>query len=406
MGSYNRAMASSVTLVKHSSRLRCSFLKLCIQTSTRSQHSLVEERLVNNDNVKEISYVDGRSGENVPDYPAIKPKYPPGRWGKMDHKYAWLWNSAKENQASIPDVQGRIDALVEKELSALVLEPINDHPASLQFRQYVTKTEMRPWEEVPWYRDEPSESERKASSAIDQLKKDISDFILMEHEVIQRPKMKTNQTQMCHSLIRLISNSLIAHLGKQKPHLKTCQYDENVLVSSLWDRHGIERKRRKFTSDSDVYIFDTVQDQRIVSKGYFQSMLRSHQPLPLCVPRDEGISVTSSPPQLKFKPSVYGHEKALPKKLDSFIAGHRLGDPCEFGLVGMLSTCDTHSVNELNEDVLKTIVEMFALEPKDRGYNMKPTVRQQSEDTFNKQDYVPKKVVVEEVIEEEQYIVS
>ncbi|GFN79588.1 28S ribosomal protein s30, mitochondrial, partial [Plakobranchus ocellatus] len=65
-----------------------------------------------------------------------------------------------------------------------------------------------------------------------------------------------------------------------------------------------------------------------------------------CVPRDEGISVTSSPPQLKFKPSVYGHEKALPKKLDSFVAGHRLGDPCEFGLVGMLSTCDTHSVED------------------------------------------------------------
>ena len=28
------------------------------------------------------------------------------------------------------------------------------------------------------------------------------------------------------------------------------------------------------------------------------------------------------------------------------LVGHRLGDPCEFGLVGLLSTCDTQSVEE------------------------------------------------------------
>ena len=60
----------------------------------------------------------------------------------------------------------------------------------------------------------------------------------------------------------------------------------------------------------------------------------------------------------------------------------------------------------MNEDVLQTLVKIFTLEPKDRGYDMKPTIKQHPEDHYSKQDYVPKRVVVEEVVEEEQYIVS
>ncbi|GFR98804.1 28S ribosomal protein S30, mitochondrial [Elysia marginata] len=63
-------------------------------------------------------------------------------------------------------------------------------------------------------------------------------------------------------------------------------------------------------------------------------------------------------------------------------------------------------VNDLNEDVLRNLVKMFLVSPRDRGYDMKPSLTQRPEEDFNKQDFVPKRVVVEEVVEEEEYIVS
>ena len=267
------AIRSRSSMLRYSLRFRPAFSP-CMSCSVRSQHSLGNKQLESVEYASEISSGENRNVK----YPSVKPKYPPGKWGQMDHKYAWRWNDTKENQLSIPDVQGRINALVEKEMSAIQLEPLNDHPAALQFRQYATKTEMIPWEELPMLKNEISDAD--VSLVVNQLGTDITDFLLMEHELLQRHSSEKDQTHLCNSIIRLISNSLITRFGNDYPHLKTCQYDEHVLVCSLWDRHGIERKRRRFTSDSDVVLYDTVQDQRIVSEGYFQAMLRSHYPLP------------------------------------------------------------------------------------------------------------------------------
>ena len=285
-------MAVPFSFLRHSVRLRSSCFNSCLWSSVRSQHSLGNELSQVIENRNEISSDD----ENNVKYPVVKPKYPPGKWGEMDHKYAWRWNDAKEHQLNIPDVQGRIIALVEKEMSSIQVEPLNDHPASLEFRQYATKTKMIPWEEIPLYKNEHSEVD--LSFVVNQLGRDISDFLLLEHEVIQRQSTGVNQTHLSQSLMRIISNSLITHLGNQFPHLKTCQYDEDVLVRSLWDRHGIERKRQKYTSDPDVLVYDTVQDQRIVSEGYFQAMLRSHQPLPMVM--SVSLSLPSSSHLLTF----------------------------------------------------------------------------------------------------------
>ncbi|RUS88849.1 hypothetical protein EGW08_003394, partial [Elysia chlorotica] len=338
-------MASALSMLRYSLRLGPVFTP-CTRSRSTSTSSLRSQLSLGSKQSEALDYTSEASAEekSAVEYPSVKPKYPPGKWGKMDHKYAWRWNDSQESIRNIPDVQGRINALVEKEMSAIQLEPINDHPAALEFRKYATKTEVLPWDEVPVLQNGLSDTD--FSLVVTQLGKDITDFLLMEHELLQRHHSKTDQTHLCNSIVRLISNSLITRLGNRLPHLKTCQYDEHILVRSLWDRHGIERKRRKFTSDSDILLFDTVQDQRIISEGYFQAMLRTHQPLPFYVPRDDGISVSSPAPQLKFRPSVYGHEKVQKKKIDSILAGHQLGDPCEFGLVGVLSTCDTHSVEE------------------------------------------------------------
>ncbi|CAL1528009.1 unnamed protein product [Lymnaea stagnalis] len=476
------------------------------------------------------------SAADTDGYPPVKPKYPPGVWGNMNHKYAWKWFDMKNKMLSIPDVQGRLIALLEKDNIAMidmpamdyaihnfpervqelidyastvmVLDPGNDHPATLQFRQYVTKTCLLPWKD-----SKPAIYEsltlNNTDNLVNQLKQHISDHLLLESETITKTEKcftstpEENKKYKCQSLIRSISEFLTAKLAKDHPHLKLSHYDEDVIVRAFWSRYGIDRKKRKYVQDPDELLFDTVKDQFISYDGLFNAMLRSHLPLPQFENRESGLSVEKMAPAIEYKPSVYGQGKVSRKIPTNILAGHKLGDPCEFGLVGLISTCDADTVGknvslksardcrlalgitstfswltaqannqgfshfvdltypltsqtiltdgqnftflayqlntlelwkddsanktvnlcwhtdemplyqavengqvkDFNNETLQMLIKMFALAPSSRGYNMKPTITE-IDASPETEDLIPRNVIVEEVVEEEKYIIQ
>ncbi|KAK0058340.1 28S ribosomal protein S30 mitochondrial [Biomphalaria pfeifferi] len=463
-------------------------------------------------------------------YPPIKPKFPEGTWGKMDHKYAWQWQELKENFLGISSIQERLSALLKNEnmsmlvpvkrdwcvhnfderiqelnqVSATVMDisAVNEHPATLQFREYITKTLLLPWKDF-----QPNALKNFTVNNIDtlisELKQHISDHLLLQHEI--RPVNLTleDKKYQCQLLFRSLSDFLIAKLGNQREYLKTSQFDEKVLVRALWSRHGFERKKKIYVHDPDVTKYDIVQDQHMAFQSQFDAMIKSHLPLTEFVPRDAYLTTSQAAPKLPYRYTTYGQEKPLTKKKPkNILAGHRLGDPCEFGLVGLLSTLDTESiekklgpkvgkdcrlsfgitsvfswltaqacyqgfshivdvayplasqlilsdghkfsflayqlntlelwkddegnpllnpcwhteemplyhsvengqVREFNDDVLRLLIQTFAMPATDRGYNMKPTLPAGTD--LQMTDFIPRKVFVPPVIEEEQYIVS
>lgn len=247
--------------------------------------------------------------EDIPEYPPIKPKYPPGTWGDMKPEYAWQWQELKEKLMSAATVQERqlellnrntlamfkmprrefrihnfderINELIDYATVTLTLEHISDHPSSLQFRKYVTKTHLMPWEQAkPKIFD--SFDSKLVDDAVKNLKKHIYEHILMESAVVDRASSspEAEKTRLSKSLIRCISEALILELGKHCSHLQTCQYDEDVTVRALWSRHGLERKKRMFKYDPDEEVYETVQDHPIISENVFDAMVRYHLPLP------------------------------------------------------------------------------------------------------------------------------
>ncbi|XP_059172206.1 uncharacterized protein LOC131953164 [Physella acuta] len=492
--------------------------------SRLSLHRLLIKRYLSSD-LKTLSshtYL----ADNV-QYPLIKPKYPPGSWGDMEPSYAWQWHELKQKMLSIPNVEGRLETLLNKRTMAMienpiidprvhnfkervqeliesaattmVLEPNNFHPATLPFRLYATKTVLLPCKNVPL-----EILDNLVVNDLEILLKDfknhINDHLLLEHEWLDRNRSAAKPAKIkkiikAHTLIKCISNFLIAQLGKDYTHLKTAQYDEHVTVRALWNRYGFERKKQKYIHDPDIVTYVNVQDQCLTYEGKFDLMLRSHMPLPQFESRTSGKSIESEAPKLMYKPCVYGQADAGRKQLKNILAGHRLGDPCEFGLLsfiitrggekasqdtnlafGLTSTfswlaaqaCNQgfshildltypmtsqtvltdgqnfrflayqlntlelwkddaanrlvnlcwvteqmplyHSiqngkVNELNEEVLQRLIKTFALAPAVPEYDPKQTITDKERDLANKQDFVPKKIFVEETQIEEQYIV-
>ncbi|KAK7115880.1 large ribosomal subunit protein mL65-like [Littorina saxatilis] len=278
-------------------------------------------------------------------YPPIKTKYPPGTWGAMEPKYAWLWDKRREESLAIPDVQQRIAALCDKEMKHLVVKVKDERPRTLDFKKYITKTHVMPG--LP-------ETYRTAvdSSLLDELTALLSplicDSIAVEMDQLQRRGylkhfMKAGNHQesaAAHLLLRTILCSLSAQLSGQFPHLLTMQYDENVNLAATWDRHGIKRSRRRMVHP-EWFTSDIVSDQRVKANTSADFVLRSDQPLPEFVSHDSGPSTGTEIPAINFAPHVYG-QPMIPKEKSTVEAGYVCGDPCEFGLMSVLNTVWSH----------------------------------------------------------------
>ena len=222
--------------------------------------------------------------EANPLYPPIKPKYPPGRWGAMTPSYAWMWHQSREDSLAIPDSQKRIAALCDTEMKQLVLQVKQTRPRVLDFKKYVTKTRILPG--LP-----DLYSTALESTLLDQLTTELSplvcDLIVMETDqmlrqgMLERVPMYGNghAEATANVLTRSILSALTTHLSSQFPHLLTLQFDENVSVSAMWDRHGIERNRKRMICP-EKFKTEIVMDQRVTARTWLDFVLRSENPLP------------------------------------------------------------------------------------------------------------------------------
>ena len=217
-------------------------------------------------------------------YPPIKPKYPPGQWGGMDPGYAWMWYKSREDSLEIPDAQQRTSALCEKEMNQLALKVRDSRPRTLDFKKYVTKTHV------------VSGLPEIYGTALDSILLDeltsrlsplICDTIVMETDQLQRRGFLKKFGMACdrhvhelsHLLLRSILSNLATQMSAQFPHLLTMQFDENVTMSAMWDRHGIKRTRTRMLYPGK-FKYDTVYDQRVTAKTKADFVLRSDKPLP------------------------------------------------------------------------------------------------------------------------------
>ena len=245
---------------------------------------------------------DRRPNENSI-YPAIKLKYPPHSWGKMEPSYAWLWQQHMENSINIADVEKRKTALCEQLMQHEKFRVIDKKPRVLTFKQYMTKTCI--------VNTLPEVYTTADSSMLDDLTKTcaplIYDFILAKIEnfkikqstfedfryiptemvgenLLSIPRMYDERKDLSNSILRGIISIVLEQVSAKHLYMSTALLDENVMISAFWDRHGIERKRKRMLHPEynwpAKYKMTTVNDKRISAKCHADFVLRTDLPLP------------------------------------------------------------------------------------------------------------------------------
>ena len=210
------------------------------------------------------------------EYPPVKPKFPPGKWGDMERTYAWHWHEETSKIAEITDRQERMDQLTSTEMKMWRFNVPELYPRQLQFLQYATKTHM--------VEGLPSVYENLESDLlVKRVKELLIEYISLEHNIhrdVYLSKLISwkQNIQRSRVMVDAINRSILQLTMDKNDHLANCQVGEDVQVSAFWDRNGIERTRRVMHPKKYVYI--KVQDSRFQANYKADFQIRVDRPLP------------------------------------------------------------------------------------------------------------------------------
>ncbi|XP_046358595.2 28S ribosomal protein S30, mitochondrial-like [Haliotis rufescens] len=281
-------------------------------------------------------------------YPPVRPKFPEGSWGAMDKRQAWIWRGKKDKLSNIPSVTGRIDMITKKKMTMWKYKIAERYPRVLPYQQYATKTHL--------VKGLPSlYSSLEVDEVVKKIKPSVIDTLCLENETLVRDKLISKASPwerpvlssqlMLKSLLSTLSTCLSADCD----HLNTAQFDENVRVEAFWDRHGFSRQK-VIDNDEDNKKFLTVDESRLQACQRADFVIRSENPLPEFLSRDDEFCQTAGYPELEYHPVTYGQSFAH-KLQPSVVAGHWVGDPCEFGLLTVCTSNEVHEVGQQFGDV-------------------------------------------------------
>lgn len=186
--------------------------------------------------------------DNVPDYPPIKPHYPPGVWGDIADHSAWNIHKIAHDQLSIPRVKERLESMAGEKARVLwQVKALDRRPNNLEFKQHITKTHV--------VNGLPSEvySGIDVENAYSKIKSTIPDLILQEREYLHKKKLDLDLKQrrcdesryIAHHLLGSVTRALMASLVPFCGHFLRSQLDEDVRVETFWHFGGFSGKEKQ-----------------------------------------------------------------------------------------------------------------------------------------------------------------
>lgn len=362
----------SSQLIRHSLLFRNLCLSKCIR-STRLVHR-------NHPGFKKRPFATPVKNDlpdsyvTEPDYPPVKPKFPPGEWlDKASPKLAWKYYDEGEKFHSLKTIQERLSVMaylnVQQTLDDLKnrrtkyfpiyqLSSVPKTPQMLEFSQYITKTDLTVKEN-----NEKEDTRLDASVSQDmyeKLKASVHDAIIMnfadrdvefseiteipnhpdsyEPEGYRREKNLNLKIKKSDHLIRDILNSMTLTLASvdSNKHLIDAQYGNDVAIKAYWKRCGYKEQRPRGTlaTDNDVirYQYDDIATYQIKCD-------RPLKPLYKLNSNAVNIPIESKVPEYIYNPSNFKifADHVLPMQ----VPGHWYGDKREFNFLTVLNTTKT-----------------------------------------------------------------
>ncbi|CAF1226509.1 unnamed protein product [Rotaria sp. Silwood1] len=343
-------------------------------TSCRYKHRL------NHPGVHIPHGVQYQTSYNLPDeyadhplYPPIQPKYPPGSWGSMDPKKAWMhFELGEKHYRHLKSVKERLTIMAYQNMMCyydkLDVEQINSKliwmltgrprsPRSLPFYKHITRTHVT--DELPKFYEQMD-----VESLLNYVKPILIDRILTNEyaqkddipledmydkgdykvrSIVNEKQLKIDQqktTNVLTNMIRTIVNVLAEH----KPYLRKTLIGSDVPVEAWWslNLNGQKYDRAKWHHDQNTTSFQ-FRDKAAVQ-------VKTSRPLRSIV--DPNSSLCQTPvPICSFHPPAFKvfTDRYLPMQ----IPGHWHGEGHDFNLLSIYSMDSIYQYDSyFNEDEL------------------------------------------------------
>ncbi|KAL4228071.1 Mitochondrial 28S ribosomal protein S30 (PDCD9) [Mactra antiquata] len=280
-------------------------------------------------------------------YPKIKPKYPPGKWGNMDPRHAWMWGREWEQIAKCRTYQEKINFLTEHIHKVWVYNSIETTPNLLPYKGGVTKTTVKEvrsleaddgnlsaWPSVYNSVNVEQEFERMKQLTIEVLEQVEN----MNHDYLKRRELKQMHNipgncviyldyKMSRVLISSLLTNILGNLGGRHEHILNSHYDENSTVAAFWNKDGVENFKM-FKKVSPAYL--RKQSATFFGEQAVDFHIRKDKPLPefASLTDDVCCKLTYDKSMLDYYPGVLG--QFYDHKQKKISQGYTIGDPCKF----------------------------------------------------------------------------
>ena len=187
-----------------------------------------------------------------PEYPAVKPRWPPGNWDTVDcdlsEKLCWRLHDLREEMKGIGKAKERLEKLAGAEDRVFwKVSPFENHAGktSEDLLQFITRThhvEGDGFPITPFLKDD-------MDSLILKVKAPIINAILQEHEhqyiyELAQGELSSQLDEQnkfrARRQVKAMANTIISCLAADYPHLLWAQTDEDVRVESFWKTRGFK----------------------------------------------------------------------------------------------------------------------------------------------------------------------
>lgn len=230
---------------------------------------------------------------NLPDeyadhplYPEIRPKHPPGSWGSMESKKAWMhFELGEKHYRHLRSIKERLTVMAYQNMicrfDKLDVEQIDSKliwmltgrphsPRSLPFYKYITRTHVT--DELPkFYQQIDVESllnyvkpilidriltEEFAQKESRSLDEEIEQGQYKVSSIINEKTMKQNE-QRSVNLLTTIVRTIVNVLGEHKNYLRKSMVGSNVPIEAWWSSNlnGQKYDRAKWHHDQNTTSF-------------------------------------------------------------------------------------------------------------------------------------------------------
>ncbi|XP_013389903.1 28S ribosomal protein S30, mitochondrial [Lingula anatina] len=274
---------------------------------------------------------------DVAEYPPIKERFPPGKWGCIPDRKAWVMYEKGKDLLDIPHVAERLEELCSKEQVIVYQLPLWQREHGLvEFFQYITKTHLVKGELPDIYGSIEVDDE-----TFNFIKPLVLEVILQEkaqvvqygrpHQPIKHRTPLQERIKREEESIRQIVNVIRTSLCRKKPHLMKLLQDKKVRIEAYWLRSGyeaIEDNGYFNTGFKHPKGFDQVTKAlKFQSSHTANVVLTAEQPLPEFISKEDPLC-TEEIPQFRYNPMTVGQHTAPSKP--RFVPGYHLGQACEF----------------------------------------------------------------------------